>query len=95
MTAYLVADVKVSDNAAYEEYRQQVPGVIAAYGGRYVVRGGAAEVLEGTRSPNRTVILEFENMAALKTFWESPEYRPLRAIRERAATSSIVAVAGL
>lgn len=95
MAAYLVADITVSDHAAYEAYRQQAPGVIAAYGGRYVVRGGAVEVLEGTPSPNRTVILEFDSMAALKSFWESPEYRPLRAIRERATTSNIFAVAGL
>jgi uncharacterized protein (DUF1330 family) len=95
MAAYLIADVVLSDNAAYETYRQQVPAIIAAYGGRYLVRGGETELLEGTRSPNRTVVLEFPTMDALKTFWDSPEYRPMRALRERAATSNIFAVTGL
>lgn len=95
MSAYLIADVTISDDSIYETYRQQVPAIIAAYGGRYVVRGGGAELLEGTRSPNRTVVLEFSTMDALKTFWESPEYRPMRALRESCATSNIIAVAGL
>ncbi|MGZ5131288.1 MAG: DUF1330 domain-containing protein [Caldimonas sp.] len=95
MAAYLIADVEIADLAAYETYRQQVPAIITAYGGRYLVRGGASELLEGERSPKRTVVLEFPTMQALKSFWDSPEYRPLRELRERAATSNIFAVAGL
>ncbi|MGZ5156115.1 MAG: DUF1330 domain-containing protein [Caldimonas sp.] len=95
MAAYLIADVEIADLAAYETYRQQVPAIITAYGGRYLVRGGASELLEGERSPKRTVVLEFPTMQALKSFWDSPEYRPLRELRERAATSNIIAVAGL
>ncbi|MGZ5205499.1 MAG: DUF1330 domain-containing protein [Caldimonas sp.] len=95
MAAYLIADVEIADLAAYETYRQQVPAIITAYGGRYLVRGGASELLEGERSPKRTVVLEFPTMPALKSFWDSPEYRPLRELRERAATSNIIAVAGL
>ena len=95
MTAYLIADVSITDASTYETYRQQVPAIIAAYGGRYIVRGGSAELLEGTRSPNRTVVLEFETHNALKAFWESPEYRPMRALRESCATSNIIAVNGL
>lgn len=95
MAAYIVADIEVTDSAAYDEYREHVPAIIAAHGGRYLVRGGASEVLEGTWQPGRSVILEFPNMAALKAFWASPEYRPLRAIRERAARSNLVAFEGL
>jgi uncharacterized protein (DUF1330 family) len=95
MAAYLIGNVEVTDGASYEEYRKQVPTVVAAHGGRYLVRGGASEVLEGTWQPKRSVVLEFPTMAALKTFWESPEYRPLRAIRERAAKSNLVAIEGL
>ena len=95
MASYLIADVTLIDTAAYETYRQQVPAIIAAYGGRYLVRGGETKLLEGSRSPNRTVVLEFPTMDALKTFWDSPEYRPLRVLRESAATSDIFAVAGL
>jgi uncharacterized protein (DUF1330 family) len=95
MAAYLIAHVDLHDLDAYEEYRRLVPAVIAAYGGRYLVRGGATEVLEGEWPPCRNVVLEFPTMLALKAFWDSPEYRPLRALRERAATSSIAAVEGV
>jgi uncharacterized protein (DUF1330 family) len=95
MTAYLIADIEVTNPVQYEEYKRRVPAVIAAYGGRYVARGGASEVLEGTWQPRRSAIIEFPSLAALKAFWESPEYRPLRALRERAASSNIVAVEGL
>jgi uncharacterized protein (DUF1330 family) len=95
MAAYLIADIEVTDAQAYEEYRKRVPAIIAAHGGRYLVRGGTAETLEGTWRPNRTIVLEFPSMDALRAFWGSPEYRPLRAIRERAARSSLVAVEGV
>ena len=95
MSAYIVADVEVTDAAAYEEYRKHVPDIITAYGGRYLVRGGACEILEGSWQPKRSVILEFATMAALKRFWESPEYRPFRVLRERAAKSHLVAIEGL
>ena len=95
MTAYVIADVEVLDPAGYEAYRQQVPATIAAYGGRYLARGGATEVLEGSWSPRRCVILEFPSMAQLKAWWDSPEYQPLRAIRERTTRSHLVATEGL
>jgi uncharacterized protein (DUF1330 family) len=94
MPAYLFADVEVNDAAAYEEYRKHVPAIIAAHGGRYLVRGGASDVLEGSWKPRRSVILEFPSMAALKSFWASPEYQPFRTLRERAANSNIVAIDG-
>ena len=95
MSAYLIAHVDVTNPEGYEEYRAQVPAVIAAYGGRYLVRGGACEVLEGSGGTGRRVVLEFPSMAKLKAFWESPEYGPLRALRERNADSHIVAVEGV
>jgi uncharacterized protein (DUF1330 family) len=95
MAAYVIADVEVIDSVGYEEYRQKVPATIAAYGGRYIARGGATEVLEGTWSPKRCVLLEFPSMAQLKAWWASPEYRPLRAIRERTARSNLVVTEGL
>jgi len=85
----------VLDRVGYETYRQQVPATIAAYGGRYLARGGATEVLEGSWSPRRCVILEFPSMAQLKAWWDSPEYQPLRAIRERTTRSHLVATEGL
>ena len=95
MAAYMIADVEVIDTVGYEEYRQKTPATISAYGGRYVARGGATEVLEGTWTPRRCVILEFPSMAQLKAWWASPEYQPLRAIRERTAKSNLVATEGL
>jgi len=95
MPAYVIADVEVIDGAGYETYRQQVPATITAYGGRYLARGGATEVLEGSWTPKRCVILEFPSMAQLKRWWDSPEYQPLRAIRERTTRSNLVATEGL
>ena len=95
MSAYVIADVEVLDPALYETYRQQVPATIAAFGGRYLVRGGALTVLEGSWSPKRCVILEFPSMAQLTAWYDSPAYVPLRAIRERSTKSNLVMVEGL
>jgi len=95
MPAYLIADIKITDPATFDEYRKLVPPLIAAHGGRYLARGGASEVLEGAWKPNRTVVLEFPTMAALRAFWTSPEYQPLREMRERSSTSSMIAVEGI
>ena len=74
VAAYLRGEIEVTDSVAYEDYRRQVPAVIAAHGGRYLVRGGAAEVLEGDAPPGRQVILEFPDMAHLLAFYHSAEY---------------------
>ncbi|MGB8339740.1 MAG: DUF1330 domain-containing protein [Burkholderiales bacterium] len=66
MAAYLIADVEVIDSAGYADYQKQAPGTIALYGGRYLARGGATEVLEGSWSPKRCVILEFPTMPNLR-----------------------------
>ena len=95
MAVYVIADVEVVDRDGYEEYRQQVPATIAAYGGRYLARGGATEVLEGTWSPKRCIILEFPDMAGFQARWTSPEYVPLRALRERTTKSHLVLTQGL
>ncbi len=95
MAAYIIAEVEITDPAAYEDYRKQAPGVIAAFGGRYLARGGAAELLEGQGEPKRLVILEFPSAAQLRSFYHSPDYQKLVAMRQRAATSRLVAVEGL
>jgi len=95
MAAYIYANLQVTDPALFEEYRSRVPAVIKAYGGRYLVRGGAAEVLEGDRPANRNVVLEFPDMASLKAFYHSAEYKPLIAMRERAAKTSLMAIEGV
>jgi uncharacterized protein (DUF1330 family) len=95
MAAYIYASIAVTDAALYEDYRREVPAVIAAHGGRYLVRGGACELLEGSELPQRQVILEFPDMAALKAFYDSPEYTRLRAIRQRASQGTLMAIQGL
>ena len=94
MSAYLFANVEVTDAAGYEQYRQGVSATLEAFGGRFLVRGGATEVLEGEWTPKRLVILEFADMARLKAWYHSPEYRPLIELRQRTANSTLVAVEG-
>ncbi len=95
MAAYLLANIQVEDSGAYEEYRREVPGVIAAHGGRYLARGGATERLEGPMAPKRVVLLEFPNMAKLKAFYDSPEYQALIAVRQGASSGSLIAFEGV
>jgi len=95
MPALLIADIEVTDAPAYDEYLRQLPGMMAAYGGRYVVRGGAAEVLEGPWQPHRIAVLEFPTMDRLLAFYDSAEYAPVKAIRMNASNSRIIAVDSL
>lgn len=95
MPAYLIADVDVTDPVQYEQYKKLAPPAIAQYGGRYLVRGGAHETMEGTWVPRRLVILEFPDMARARAFYESPEYAAARAARKNAATGNFVIVEGL
>lgn len=95
MGAYLFASVEITDPMAYEEYRRRVPPIIAAYGGRYLVRGGATERLEGDAPLNRMVILEFPNMERLKEFYQSAEYKAVLPIRQRTARSNVFAIDGV
>lgn len=95
MATYVIADIEVLDSNGYDEYRRQVPATISAYGGRYLARGGATEVLEGSWSPERCIILEFPDMDQFRAWWASPEYGPLRAIRERTTKSHLVVTQGL
>jgi uncharacterized protein (DUF1330 family) len=94
MAAYVIATIEVTDAATYDEYRRLVPATLAKYGGRFVVRGGALETLEGTWSPKRLIALEFPTMDALKRWYHSDEYKPLIALRQKASTGSLVAVEG-
>ena len=95
MAVYVIADIDVRDQALFEEYRRRVPETIAAHGGRYLVRGGATQVLEGSWSPRRVVILEFPDLDHFRAWWDSPEYAELRALRQRAADANLVLTEGL
>lgn len=94
MAAYVIAQVEVTDRVAYDEYRDGVQATIAAYGGRFLVRGGAVEVLEGDFVPKRVVVLEFPDADAARRWYRSPEYQPLLALRMRASRGSLYVVEG-
>jgi uncharacterized protein (DUF1330 family) len=95
MAAYLIADVDITDAAAFEEYKRDVPITEQRYGGRYLGRGGLTKVLEGDWEPHRLVIIEFPDMASLLAWYNSPEYSRLKAIRERSANTRIIALDGI
>ena len=95
MPAYLVARIAVRDEAAFARYRAAVPAVIAAHGGRYLVRGGAVDVKEGPPPPGRLVVVEFPDMAAARAFYHGPEYAPLLRMRMDSTESEVVLVEGV
>ncbi len=95
MAAYLIANVSVKDPVAYQEYLKVVPGTIAKYGGKYLARGGKHETLEGDWKPTRLVILEFPSLEQLKRWYESEDYRPVKAIRLKHAIADLVLVEGV
>ncbi len=95
MAAYLIAQVTVTDPDRFADYRAAVPAVIANYGGRYIIRGGDVEAFEGSHDGRRLVIVEFPSMDRARAFWQSPEYREVRRLREGAAIMDVVAVEGV
>jgi uncharacterized protein (DUF1330 family) len=94
MAAYLIVDVDVTDQDTYATYATQVPPIIKQYGGRYLVRGGKSETLEGDWQPKRLVVLQFEDTAAARRFLEAKEYRAIVEFRHRAASTRMVLVEG-
>jgi len=94
MSAYVIADIQVKDESAYEEYKSGVAATVSKFGGRFVVRGGAVRFYEGGWSPSRVVVIEFPDMAALDSWYRSPDYKPLLDKRLAAATGSLIAVEG-
>lgn len=85
MPAYLIVEHRITDPERFEEYRVKVAPMIARHGGRYLTRGGTHRVLETKHwQPDRVVIIEFPDMAALNAWYCSPEYQPLIALRQNA-----------
>ncbi len=94
MSVYIILDIEVTDPVVYEEYKKRSTGAAAAFGGRFVVRGGKAEVWEGEWKPSRVVVLEFESVARAREWYGSDLYRPARALREASARTSMIVVEG-
>jgi uncharacterized protein (DUF1330 family) len=94
MAAYFIVDVEVTDPVGFEEYRKLVPATIAQYGGRFLVRGGAVEQLEGDWQPGRVVVLEFPSLEQAKRWYNSEEYRDPKALRFKTAKAKMILVEG-
>ena len=94
MPAYVIVDVRVTDRALMEEYRKQVPATVAKYGGRFIMRGGKVETLEGGWAPKRIVALEFPSMEQAQKWYRSAEYTPLIKLRQKAARGKLILVEG-
>jgi uncharacterized protein (DUF1330 family) len=95
MAAYVIVETDITDPERYERYKAASPGAVAAGGGRFLARGGAMDMLEGDWRPPRLVILEFEDLAAARRWYDSEIYRQARAFREGAARIRMVAVQGV
>jgi len=95
MSAYIIANVTVTNPAQYDEYRQWSTAAMQAHQAEVCVRGGQVEVLEGDWAPERLVILKFANVAAARAFYDSPEYGKARAAREGAAIMRMIVVEGV
>ena len=95
MPAYVIADLDVTDPAGFEEYRKVVPATIEKYGGRYLVRGGAMETLEGDWPWKRVVVLEFPSLEQAKRWYNSEDYRDPKALRFKTARSKLILVEGV
>lgn len=94
MSAYVIGEIEVTDPALYEEYRKQVLAVVQKYGGRFIVRGGKVEPLEGGWAPKRVVALEFPSLEQAQKWYRSPEYAPLITLRQKASRGRLLIVEG-
>jgi len=94
MKGYVLAEVEVTDPVVFEQYRPLAAASIAAFGGRYVIRGGAAERLEGDRPVRRFVLLEFASPERAREWYQSPGYQHAKSIRERAARTHVFLIDG-
>lgn len=95
MPAYVITDAVVTDPVQYEEYKKLSGPSLAAYGGKFLVRGGAAGTLEGEWAPNRIVVVEFPDIATAKAWYDGPEYAEARRKRQGAATFRMIFVEGV
>jgi uncharacterized protein (DUF1330 family) len=94
MTAYLIADIQVTDPASYDQYRPLAAASVARFGGRFVVRGGKIELLEGAPEPERIVVIEFPDADGARRWYHSDEYQKALKIRQSASRGRVFLVEG-
>ena len=95
MKAYVIVDVKITDPDRYGEYKKLTPGSLIPFDGKFVVRGGESETLEGTWKPGRIVVLEFPSMQKARAWWASEGYAPAKALRQSASVTQMILVEGV
>ena len=95
MAAYIIVDVTINDTAEYEAYKKLTPASIAAYNGKFIVRGGQTTTLEGDWQPGRIVVLEFPTLSIAKEWWASGEYAVAKIIRQKTAATKMIVVEGV
>src|SRR4026207_1519752 len=95
MPAYIIVEIDVVDPVGYEEYKKLAGATVEKYGGKYIVRGGKTEVLEGDWIPKRIVVLEFESADRAKEWLNCEDYREPRKMRHRTAKTNMILVEGL
>ncbi len=95
MAGYVVVQVDIHDPEGFAIYRDMVPPTLETYGGRYLVRGGDYECVEGEWNPKRLVIVEFASVERAKQWWASEEYAPAKSLREKTSHSTAIIVEGL
>ena len=95
MKVYLIAHIEVTNPELMEKYRELVPKIVAKYQGKYLVRGGDSEILEGDYFKHRIVLLEFPSRQQANNFYHSEDYAPVKMLRIEAGNNSIVLVEGI
>ncbi|GAA4730021.1 DUF1330 domain-containing protein [Flavisolibacter ginsenosidimutans] len=95
MAAYIIVEVDVHNPKEYEDYKKLTTASLSGYNGKFIVRGGATETLEGGWQAKRIVVLEFPNKELAKQWWSSEEYAPAKALRQKNATTKMILVEGV
>ena len=95
MKTYIIVDVKISDPTRYEDYKKLTPASLIPFDGKFIVRGGQAETLEGTWKPGRVVVLEFPSAQKARAWWASDSYAPAKALRQSASVTQMILVEGV
>jgi len=95
LAAYVIANITIEDPVRYEDYKRMVPGSLAPFGGRFIVRGGNVEALEGSWHPERLVIIEFPSVERARAWWNSREYAEARALRQATSTGTLLLLEGV
>jgi uncharacterized protein (DUF1330 family) len=95
MSAYVIVEIDIVDPVGYEDYKKRASATVEKHGGKYIVRGGKTEVLEGDWQPKRIVVLQFDSMQRAKDWLHCEEYREPRKMRHRTARTNMILVEGV